>query len=220
MPVKNGSDGGNDGEGNGTPANANIQGVGDLSVGATIQVLRSVKGASTIPADQQVIGGAVENYRSNLLLSMIGSGLHTGIVNNDGSAKSTGFLPSITEQQMIMKQLSDGSPEAEMDIMALSGKCILCALFEADELMSFLEFRPPMMYYTSIPLVSERPNNRRWDASKLRELRKRLDSGALSVEEIDQVAADFLDGEIVDLASDWLGNTVSGRHVVLMQDSN
>ena len=65
------------------------------------------------------------------------------------------------------------------------------------------------MYYTSIPLVSERPNNRRWDASKLRELRKRLDSGALSTEEIDQVAADFLDGEIVDLASDWLGNTAS-----------
>ena len=49
---------------------------------------------------------------------------------------------------------------------------------------------------------------RRWDASKLRELRKRLDSGSCTVEEIDDVAADFLDGEIVDLASDWLGNTV------------
>lgn len=64
------------------------------------------------------------------------------------------------------------------------------------------------MYYTTIPLVSERPNNRRWDASKLRELRKRLDSGTMSVDETDQVAGDFLDGEIVDLASDWLGNTV------------
>lgn len=28
-------------------------------------------------------------------------------------------------------------------------------------------------------------------------------------EEIDQIAADFMDSEIVDLASDWLGNTVS-----------
>ena len=64
------------------------------------------------------------------------------------------------------------------------------------------------MYYTTIPLVSERPHNRRWDASKLRELRKRLDSGTMTTEEIDQVAADFMDGEIVDLASDWLGNTV------------
>ena len=71
------------------------------------------------------------------------------------------------------------------------------------------------MYYTSIPLVSDRPNNRRWDASKLRELRKRLDSGTLTVDEIDAVAADFVDGEIVDLASDWLGNTVSLARVVL-----
>ena len=72
-----------------------------------------------------------------------------------------------------------------------------------------LEFRPPTMYYTTIPLVSERQHNRRWDASKLRELRKRLDSGTMTVEEVDQVVADFMDGEIVDLASDWLGNTVS-----------
>lgn len=64
------------------------------------------------------------------------------------------------------------------------------------------------MYYTTIPLVSERTHNRRWDASKLRELRKRLDSGTMTVEEVDQVAADFMDSEIVDLASDWLGNTV------------
>ena len=57
-------------------------------------------------------------------------------------------------------------------------------------------------------MVSERTHNRRWDASKLRELRKRIDSGTCSTEEIDVIASDFLDGEIVDLASDWLGNTV------------
>ena len=73
------------------------------------------------------------------------------------------------------------------------------------------------MYYTTIPLVSERQHNRRWDASKLRELRKRLDSGTMTTEEVDQVAADFLDGEIVDLASDWLGNTVS--RVILDSES-
>lgn len=72
------------------------------------------------------------------------------------------------------------------------------------------------MYYTTIPLVSERHHNRRWDASKLRELRKRLDSGTMGVDEIDQVAEDFMDGEIVDLASDWLGNTVSGDCIVYL----
>ncbi|KAJ2917656.1 hypothetical protein MD484_g2780, partial [Candolleomyces efflorescens] len=175
VPTKNSTDGTN-GEEN---ANVAVQGVGDLSVGATIHALRGIKGASTIPTDQQVLGGAVDNYRSHLLLSMVGSGLHTN-----------GYSTSVTEQQMIMRELSGGSPDAEPEIQALA------------------EFRPPTMYYTTIPLVSERQHNRRWDASKLRELRKRLDSGTMTTEEVDQVAADFLDGEIVDLASDWLGNTV------------
>ncbi|KAF9002023.1 hypothetical protein BDQ17DRAFT_1357947 [Cyathus striatus] len=170
--------------------NVIVTGVGDLSVGATIHALRTVKGASTIPADQQVLGGAVENYRSNLLLSMIGSGAHSTSYMPDGTPKPPGWTPSVTEQQMIMRELSVGSADAEADVQALA------------------DFRPPTMYYTTIPLVSERAHNRRWDASKLRELRKRLDSGTMTVDEVDQVAGDFLDGEIVDLASDWLGNTV------------
>ncbi|KAJ7219101.1 hypothetical protein GGX14DRAFT_434627 [Mycena pura] len=187
VPVKNGPEGGS-----GTEESPNliVQGVGDLSVGATIHALKTVKGASTIAADQQVLGGAVENYRSNLLLSMIAAGAHNTAYISDGLTKAPGWTPAVTEQQMIMQQLSAGSLDAEADIMALA------------------EFRPPTMYYTTIPLVSERPHNRRWDASKLRELRKRLDSGTMTLEEIDQVATDFLEGEIVDLASDWLGNTV------------
>ncbi|CCL98953.1 uncharacterized protein FIBRA_00961 [Fibroporia radiculosa] len=185
VPVKNGSDTSN---GQDESAGLNVQGIGDLSVGATIHALRNIKGATTIPVDQQVLSGAVENYRSNLLLSMIASGAHSG--GYDSTGKPVGWSASVTEQQMIMKELSGGSPDAEADIQALA------------------EFRPPTMYYTTIPLVSERPHNRRWDASKLRELRKRLDTSTISTEEIDSVAADFLDGEIVDLASDWLGNTV------------
>lgn len=187
VPVKNGQD---SVPGQEEAPSFNVQGVGDLSVGATIHALRSVKGASTIPVDQQVLGGMVENYRSNLLLSMIGTGTHNTAFVNDGTPKPAGWSPTVTEQQMIMKELSGGAPDADADILALA------------------DFRPPTMYYTTIPLVSERPHNRRWDASKLRELRKRMDSNTILDEEIEQVAADFLDGEIVDLASDWLGNTV------------
>ncbi|KIL69515.1 hypothetical protein M378DRAFT_7372 [Amanita muscaria Koide BX008] len=184
VPVKGSQD-----SGVGSDDNPNIpQGIGELSVGATIHALRTVRGASTIPVDQQVLGGAVENYRSNLLLSMIGSGVHNAVYTSDGIPKPPGW--HITEQQMIMRELCGDGVDADADIQALA------------------EFRPPTMYYTSIPLVSERTHNRRWDAAKLRELRKRLDSGNMSVDEIDQVASDFMDGEIVDLASDWLGNTV------------
>jgi protein JSN1 len=109
VPTKNANDG-NGGEEN---ANIAVQGVGDLSVGATIHALRGIKGAATIPTDQQVLGGAVENYRSNLLLSMIGSGMH----NNGYNA-----TPSVTEQQMVMRELSGGSPDAEGEVQALAGE--------------------------------------------------------------------------------------------------
>ncbi|VDB91448.1 unnamed protein product [Peniophora sp. CBMAI 1063] len=189
VPVKGGSD---ERDGADAPPSLNVQGVGDLSVGATIHALRSVKGATAVPVDQQVLGGGVENYRSNLLLSMIGNGAHNAAYVSDGTPKPAGWTPSVTEQQMIMKELSAGAPEheAEADIAALA------------------EFRPPTMYYTTIPLVADRPHSRRWDAAKLRELRKRMDAGLVTDEEIETIAADFIDGEIVELASDWLGNTV------------
>lgn len=86
-----------------------------------------------------------------------------------------------------------------------------CADYSSSYKMT--EFRPPATYYTSIPLVSERATNRQWDAAKLREFRKRIDSGTCYVEEIDQVAGSLMDGEIVELASDWLGNTVCFRNL-------
>lgn len=100
----------------------NVQGVGDLSVGATIHALRGIKGASTIPVDQQVLSGNLENYRSNLLLSMIGSGMHTMAYTPEGAPKSSAMAPPMTEQQMIMRELSGGSPDAEGEIEALAGE--------------------------------------------------------------------------------------------------
>ena len=104
-----------------TEVPVNVQGVGDLSVGATIHALRGIKGAGTIPVDHQVLSGSLENYRSNLLLSMIGSGLHTGGSTLDGVARPGTWSPLMTEQQMIMRELSGGSPDAEADIAVLAG---------------------------------------------------------------------------------------------------
>jgi protein JSN1 len=120
VPVKNGQEGI---PGQEESPTINVQGVGDLSVGATIHALRTVKGASTIPADQQVLGGSVENYRSNLLLSMIAAGAHTTAYVPDGLAKPAGWAPAVTEQQMIMKQLTAGNTDADADVQALSGQC-------------------------------------------------------------------------------------------------
>ena len=111
--VKNGQENGSSREDTSNLA----QGIGDLSVGATIHALRSIKGASTIPAGQQVLGGGVDNCRSNLLLSMIASAMHTG-QTHDG--KYAVPVP-VTEQQMILREINGGSADAEADIQVLAG---------------------------------------------------------------------------------------------------
>jgi len=115
-----------------TEVPVNVQGVGDMSVGATIHALRGIKGAGTIPVDQQVLSGSLENYRSNLLLSMIGSGLHTGGSTLDGVTRPGTWSPLMTEQQMIMRELSGGSLDAEADIAALAGKSLCVSLPPCD----------------------------------------------------------------------------------------
>jgi protein JSN1 len=152
VPVKNGQDGV---PGQEEAPSLNVQGVGDLSVGATIHALRSVKGASTIPVDQQVLGGTVENYRSNLLLSMIGTGTHNTAFVNDGTPKPAGWCPTVTEQQMIMKELLGGAPDADADVLALAGiESSLCGtlLFAKVTLQTSVRQRcitPPFLWYQS-----------------------------------------------------------------------
>ncbi|KAG0231399.1 hypothetical protein BGW41_002199 [Actinomortierella wolfii] len=65
----------------------------------------------------------------------------------------------------------------------------------------------PITYFTSIPAVPEPSPRRRLDAPRLREIRKRLDSGHCTVKEVDALANECMD-EIVELCSDYIGNTV------------
>ncbi|KAF9166180.1 hypothetical protein DFQ26_008502 [Actinomortierella ambigua] len=74
----------------------------------------------------------------------------------------------------------------------------------AQELRLNLE---PISYYSSIPAVPEPSPRRRLDAPRLREIRKRLDSGHCAAKEVDALANECMD-EIVELCSDYIGNTV------------
>lgn len=58
-----------------------------------------------------------------------------------------------------------------------------------------------------IPAVPEANATRMHDAPKLRDIRKRIDNGLCSVQEIEETANGMLP-EIAELASDYLGNTV------------
>jgi len=62
-------------------------------------------------------------------------------------------------------------------------------------------------YVDEVPSIEEPSHTRIHDAPRLREIRKRIDNGSCSKEEIEQIASNMLP-EIAELASDYLGNTV------------
>ncbi|KAG0096175.1 hypothetical protein BGZ93_004924 [Podila epicladia] len=65
----------------------------------------------------------------------------------------------------------------------------------------------PVTYFATIPAVAEPSPHRRLDAPRLREIRKRLDSGHCTVKELDNLSNECMD-ECVELCSDYIGNTV------------
>jgi protein JSN1 len=62
-------------------------------------------------------------------------------------------------------------------------------------------------YVDEIPSVEEPSHTRIHDAPRLREIRKRIDNGSCSKEDIENIATNMLP-EIAELSSDYLGNTV------------
>lgn len=62
-------------------------------------------------------------------------------------------------------------------------------------------------FRSEIPPIPEPSPQRTFDAPKLRDIRKRIDNGTCSPEEIEHIAVDMLP-EIAELSSDYLGNTV------------
>ncbi|KAK9462396.1 armadillo-type protein [Lipomyces oligophaga] len=82
---------------------------------------------------------------------------------------------------------------------------------DEEEIMKTTEtFRNAMSFDSfveDLPALPDPNPNRVHDAPRLREIRKRIDNGTCPVAEIEAAAIDMLD-ELVELASDYLGNTV------------
>ncbi|KAI8989940.1 hypothetical protein BDB01DRAFT_779383 [Pilobolus umbonatus] len=70
--------------------------------------------------------------------------------------------------------------------------------------------RLPQTYYHSIPAAPELGQTRKVDISRLRDIRKRLDSGHVPNKELETIAVECID-ELVELCSDHIGNTVIQR---------
>ncbi|KAI8140456.1 armadillo-type protein [Fennellomyces sp. T-0311] len=107
-----------------------------------------------------------------------------------GSGSSNIYGAIASERQLLMSEL--GGTEDEND----------GPLFD--------EMHLPFTYFPTIAAAPELGQTRKIDIVRLRDIRKRLDTGFVSTKELEAIAVECLD-EIVELCSDHIGNTVIQR---------
>jgi protein JSN1 len=171
----------------------------------------------------------MEDYRSNLVLDLVGSGVHAE-ENVSVGGDPASWAASISEQQvclspshvklladlalilliqMIMRILSGDDATTEEDVQSLTSEALSFRLSHpyipsCDWLTCLTrssDFSPPASYYSTVPVINDRNVHRRFDAAKLREVKKRLDSPLATVADFDDVANDVME-DCVDLSSD------------------
>ncbi|KAI9258179.1 armadillo-type protein [Phascolomyces articulosus] len=107
-----------------------------------------------------------------------------------GNGSTNIYAAIASERQLLMSEL--GGTEDEND----------GPLFD--------EMHMPLSYFANIPAAPELGQSRRIDIGRLRDIRKRLDTGYVPTKELEVIALECLD-EIIELCSDHIGNTVIQR---------
>jgi protein JSN1 len=161
--------------------------------------LGHVEGAQSVTTAQQLSAGAggVENYRSPLVLEMVKNGVHDQVLEKGLASGGV-----VSEQQMVMQVLSAGRMNEDEDVKAAAGMSFSSSLSLSSSeiiLVQVLipETRPPVSYYTTLPPP---PGiMRRSDIARLKELRRRLDSGQCTLEEINQITVELM-GECAEVS--------------------
>ncbi|KAL4935041.1 hypothetical protein BDV06DRAFT_229198, partial [Aspergillus oleicola] len=109
------------------------------------------------------------------------------------SATSVPQLPALPDLQPEMVQIVKEFGATDDDTVKITASIQQAITYQA--------------YNDEIPSIAEPSQTRMFDAPRLRDIRKRIDNGACSVQEIEETAVAMLP-EIAELASDYLGNTV------------
>ncbi|KAK2746063.1 hypothetical protein FQN57_003403 [Myotisia sp. PD_48] len=111
----------------------------------------------------------------------------------DDAATATPTIPELAELLPEMAQIVTEFGASEMECRNIT--------LSIQRAINFKTFED------EIPPVPEPSQTRVFDAPRLRDIRKRIDNGACTVQEIEEIAGSMLP-EIAELASDYLGNTV------------
>jgi protein JSN1 len=126
------------------------------------------------------------------------SNFRSNLTTGDGSNQAENFhaipqIPALADLLPEMVQIVQEFGASESDVQNITASIQTSIAFQAFE--------------DEIPSVQDPSQSRMFDAPRLRDIRKRIDNGACSIQEIEETAEAMLP-EIAELASDYLGNTV------------
>ncbi|KAG0173107.1 hypothetical protein DFQ30_008892 [Apophysomyces sp. BC1015] len=105
-----------------------------------------------------------------------------------GANSTNIFVVVATERQLIMKEFGEDESDGP----------------------AFEELHIPQNYFSSIAAAPELGQSRKVDTARLRDIRKRLDAGHVPTKELESIAMECMD-ELIELCSDYIGNTVIQR---------
>ncbi|KAI8639726.1 armadillo-type protein [Parasitella parasitica] len=132
-------------------------------------------------------------------------GIRIGFAKVPINSKSSNAYSKLLPKSCSNEDLLDGETNREL-------WSIMKRLNASDTAMELVKSLQSSSYFESIPPVPEYGSQRRLDAAKLRDIRKRLDglTSKDSCKEADAIALDCMD-EIAEICSDYIGNTVAQR---------
>ncbi|KAG1466563.1 hypothetical protein G6F56_004664 [Rhizopus delemar] len=116
------------------------------------------------------------------------------------------------QQEMMVYMMTEMMNNPNMVSAIITERKMIMHDFGEDEKdgPAFQDLHLPQKYFRTIPAAPELGQTRRIDTSRLRDIKKRLDTGHISVQELEVLAMECLD-ELVELCSDFIGNTVIQR---------
>ncbi|KAG1046595.1 hypothetical protein G6F43_010925 [Rhizopus delemar] len=116
------------------------------------------------------------------------------------------------QQQMMMYMMTELMNNPNMIPAIITERKMIMQEFGEDEKDGpmFQVLHLPQQYFPTIPAAPELGQSRKVDISRLREIKKRMDTGHISLNELEVIAMECLD-ELVELCSDYIGNTVIQR---------
>ncbi|KAL7311593.1 hypothetical protein PS15m_009332 [Mucor circinelloides] len=132
-------------------------------------------------------------------------GIRIGFAKVPINSKSANAYSKLLSKSSSNEDMMDGETNREL-------WSIMKRLGAPDTAMQLVKSLQSSSYFESIPPVPEYGLQRRHDAAKLREIRKRLDSltSKNDHKEADAIAMECMD-EIAEICSDYIGNTVAQR---------